>query len=240
LPHDPNFSDWLLKLDVQANTKSLGDPLGYGRIEYTYYQMAKDCGIEMSDCQLFEENGRGHFMTKRFDRINGEKQHIHSLCGIRHMNYENISEHSYSHLFEAARFLKLPQKEMEQLFTRMVFNVLARNCDDHTKNFSFVMDSLGKWKISPAYDLCYSYDQANVWVNGNMRINGKRNNITLLDILKEGSIQGIKNPKNIINKVFESVSAWRSLALRNSVKPELIKNIETSINENYKDFKKQK
>jgi len=240
LDHAKGFEHWLLKLDVKENSTYLGDPSGFGRIEYTYYEMAKICGIKMQECRLFEDNGRGHFMTKRYDRKNGNKLHTHSLCGIRHLNYENIMEHSYNHLFETARFLKIPYASKEQLFRRMAFNVAARNCDDHTKNFSFIMNNNGVWDATPAYDVCYSYDKTNPWVNGHMAINGKRQEITVEDLLNEGSKNGIKDSQHIIKNVLDGVSKWQELAKKNEVSKEYIVSIQKSINEVYTGLNKKK
>lgn len=228
-----DFDHWIIKLDVGKN-QQLGDPLGFGRIEYTYHQMATDSGVAMSECRLFEENGRGHFMTKRFDRKREKKLHTHTLHGLLHLNYENVDENAYKSLFGAARALKLGYPEKEQLFKRMVFNVLSSNCDDHTKNFSFLMNSKGIWNISPAYDICYSYDPANIWVNGNMRVNGKRVGITTNDILQEAKMQGIGNATAIIDQSLQSISQWSKLAKKNKISKPFIEQIQLSINQKYK------
>ncbi len=232
----PEFSHWILKLDVAKNTDVLGDTTGYGRVEYSYFQLAKEAGIEMSECRLWEDNGRGHFMTKRFDRVDGEKRHIHTLNGMRHINYENVLSHSYNQLFETARYLKLPYPQMEQLYRRMVFNVVMRNCDDHTKNFSFMMKEDGKWSITPAYDVTYSYDAENIWVNGHMAINGKRQGITRMDLLEEGKFQGIKQCPAIIDEIITVSQSWQEVAEQNKVPEDKIKGIQSSLYQAFKNL----
>jgi serine/threonine-protein kinase HipA len=187
------FEHWLIKLDGVTDSR-LGDSHGFGKVEYAYHLMAKDCGIEMMECQLFNENGRSHFMTKRFDREgNYTKHHIHTFCGIQHFDYNNLYGYSYEQLFQTMRILKLTYPEAEQMFRRMVFNVMATNYDDHTKNFSFRFKKDGKWELSPAYDVCYSYDPNNPWVSQHaLSINGKYLNITKADLMTIATANNIK------------------------------------------------
>ncbi|MEQ8685995.1 MAG: type II toxin-antitoxin system HipA family toxin [Imperialibacter sp.] len=234
LEHGPGFKHWLIKLDVGAGTNHLGDSAGFGRIEYAYFQMAKDAGVRMQDCRLMEENGRGHFMTARFDRQHGSKQHIHTLCGIRHFDYEDVSSHTYAHLFETARYLKLPYPDMEQLYRQMVFNVLGVNCDDHTKNFSFLLDQNKDWRAAPAYDVCYSYDPGNPWVNSNMAVNGKKTGITKKDLISEGKKNSIMRPEAIIDQVAEVVSRWPDYARASQVNQDFVGLIQSRIEERLK------
>ncbi len=234
LDHGPDFEQWLIKLDVGAGTNHLGDSAGFGRIEYTYFQMAKDAGIKMQNSRLMEENGRGHFMTARFDRQHGGKQHVHTLCGIRHFDYEDVASHSYGHLFETARYLKVPYADIEQLFRQMAFNVLSVNCDDHTKNFSFMLDQNKVWRAAPAYDVCYSYDPGNPWVNSNMAVNGKRTGITKKDLVSEGKKNSIMRPEAIIDQVSEVVSRWQAYAKANHVNQDFIKQVQSRIEERLK------
>lgn len=218
------FSHWLIKFDgIEDN--QIGTSLGYGRVEMAYYLMAKEAGIEMSDCRLLEENGRAHFMTKRFDRKNEkEKLHVQSFCAITHYDFNDILSYSYEQLFETMRSMFLPYSDAEQLFRRMVFNVMARNCDDHTKNFSFLMDQSGKWKLAPAFDLCHSYRPGSTWVSQHsLSINGKRQNISRNDFLQVAKKMNIKKANLIIDQVRESVSQWDSFAN------------QTSVNQNLKD-----
>ena len=205
------FEHWLIKLDGVSDAQ-FGSSHGFGRVEYAYYLMAKDCGIQMTECKLLEENGRAHFMTKRFDREKTNiKHHIQTFCGIRHFDYSNIYSYSYEQLFQTMRMLKMTYPEFEQMFRRMVFNVLATNCDDHTKNFSFLLKQSGKWELAPAYDVCYSFDPANVWVSQQtLSINGKHKNINKKDLMAIASANGIKNGEEIINNIFETVHGWES------------------------------
>ena len=210
----PNgFEHWLIKLDGVSDIQ-LGDTQGYGRVEMAYYLMAKACGINMMPCELLEENGRAHFMTKRFDRSEGNiKHHIQTFCAIKHFDYNEVNSFSYEQLFQTMRELRLSYQEAEEMFRRMVFNVLSRNCDDHTKNFSFLLKQNGKWELAPAYDICHAYKPDSIWVSQHaLSINGKRKNITLDDFLTIGKSMNIKNAKDIIKQVRESVSEWDKFA----------------------------
>ncbi len=233
LDHGKDFEHWIIKLDVGKDSLSLGQSFGYGRIEYTYYQLARDYGLEMSECRLMEDQGRGHFMTKRFDRVGGGsagKRHLHTLNGLRHLDYENVLSHSYNQLFEMARFLRISYAEQVQLFKQMVFNVVMRNCDDHTKNFSFMMGVDGVWMVAPSYDVSYSYDPNNVWVNGNMSVNGKRNAIGVEDLVAEGKRQGIKNCEEMIEEARDIAIRWESYATKNHVPEYMIIGVQASLN----------
>jgi len=188
------------------------NPLGIGRIEYAYYLMAKDSGIQMTECRLLYEGEFAHFMTKRFDRTDtGEKLHTQTLCAIAH--YDRDERYSYEQIFATMRKLYLPYKQMEQMYRRMVFNVLARNQDDHTKNHSFIMDKDGKWSLAPAYDICYSYSPTGKWTNRHqLSINGKRDEFTKADLLEVAKNANVKNAENIISQIAEVVSRWESYA----------------------------
>lgn len=210
----PNgFEHWLIKLDGVSDIQ-LGDTQGYGRVEMAYYLMAKACGINMMPCELLEENGRAHFMTKRFDRSEGNiKHHIQTFCAIKHFDYNEVHSFSYEQLFQTMRELRLSYQEAEEMFRRMVFNVLSRNCDDHTKNCSFRLKQNGTWELAPAYDICHAYKPDSIWVSQHaLSINGKRKNITLDDFLTIGKSMNIKNAKDIIMQVGETVSEWDKFA----------------------------
>lgn len=210
----PNgFEHWLIKLDGVSDIQ-LGDTQGYGRVEMAYYLMAKSCGINMMPCELLEENGRAHFMTKRFDRSEGNiKHHIQTFCAIKHFDYNEVNSFSYEQLFQTMRELRLSYQEAEEMFRRMVFNVLSRNCDDHTKNFSFLLKQNGTWELAPAYDICHAYKPDSIWVSQHaLSINGKRKNITLDDFLTIGKSMNIKNAKDIITQVGETVAEWDKFA----------------------------
>lgn len=224
LPLGADYDYFLIKIDG-ANETNLGEPSGFGRLEYTYSQMAKDCEIQMTDCSLYKDL---HFLTKRFDRdAHGEKLHIHSLCGLLGLDYHQVGHYSYEHYFMAARKLGLGQDVMEEVFRRMVFNVLVHNCDDHTKNFSFMMDQKGNWSLSPAFDLCYSYDNSNEWVNGhNMRVNGKRTEINYDDLIEVGKKFNIKKRKKIVENIKKVVDDFPEYAHKIKVKQSLIDEVE--------------
>jgi serine/threonine-protein kinase HipA len=207
------FSHWILKFDGVTD-QQFGTSYGYGRVEMAYHLMAKDAGIQMTECQLFEENGRAHFMTQRFDREPGKgKIHVQSFCAMAHYDFNNITGYSYEQLFETMRSLLLPYSDAEQLYRRMVFNVVARNCDDHTKNFAFLMDKTGHWKLAPAFDVCYSYRPGSEWVSQHsLSINGKRKDITRLDLVSVAKNMNIKKSEQIIDQIVEIVSRWNTYA----------------------------
>lgn len=216
------FSHWLLKFDGVTD-QQLGTSSGYGRVEMAYYLMAKEAAIEMTECRLLEENDRAHFMTKRFDREPGKgKLHVQSFCAIAHYDFNEITSFSYEQLFETMRSLLLPYADAEQLYRRMVFNVMARNCDDHTKNFSFIMDKTGQWKLSPAFDVCHSYRPGSTWVSQHsLSINGKRINITRNDLLQVAKKMNIKKADVIIDQVNAAVGKWNEFAEQTKVKKDL-------------------
>lgn len=207
------FEHWLIKLDTVSDVQ-FGASTGYGRIEMAYYLMAKAAGIEMMECRLYEENGRAHFMTKRFDREDGDqKHHIQTLCAMQHYDFNQITSFSYEQLFQTMRLLKLPYPQAEQLYRRMVFNVIARNCDDHTKNFAFRLKKEGDWELSPAYDICFAYRPDSDWVSQhNLSINGKRTYITREDLLTVAKSMNIKKANTIIQQIDQAVKKWYEFA----------------------------
>ena len=229
-----NYSHWIIKFDG-IKQKELGDPKGYGRIEFAYHNMAVDCGINMMECKLLEENERAHFMTKRFDRLNGnEKLHLQTLCAIAHYDYNDPNSYSYEQAFHVMRQLKLHYPDAEQLFRRMVFNVIAKNLDDHTKNISFLMDKSGRWTLAPAYDVTYAFNPESKWTRRHqLSINGKRDDITIEDLMTVGKEMNIKKSKEIINKIKEVVGAWpeyaRQAAIPKSQIEPISKNLRTNI-----------
>ena len=210
----PNgFTHWLIKFDGVTD-RQFGASSGYGRVEMAYHLMAVDAGIEMTECQLLEENGRAHFMTKRFDREDGNsKLHVQSFCAMRHYDFNEVNLYSYEQLFETMRILHLSYSQAEQLFRRMTFNVLSRNCDDHTKNFSFLMDKSGTWKLSPAYDICHAYRPNSDWVSQHaLSINNKRKNITKNDLLEVARQMNVKKAENIIIQIAGIIDKWNDYA----------------------------
>lgn len=224
---DEGFEHWLIKFDEVSDVQ-FGTSTGYGRIEMAYYKMATDFGIEMMESRLIEENNRVHFMTKRFDRLEGnQKIHSQTLCALQHYDFANITSYSYEQVFQTMRQLRLSYAEAEQMFKRMVFNVLARNCDDHTKNFSFLMTKEGKWKLAPAYDICFAYRPDSTWVSQhNLSINGKRKNITREDFLRVAEQNSIRNPNEVINSCLAVTSQWRTYASAYQVEQEKMTAIE--------------
>ena len=183
------------------------------------------------ESELLEENGRAHFMTKRFDREgNNIKHHIQTYCGIQHFDYNDMYSYSYEQLFQTMRQLKLTYPEAEQMFTRMVFNVMATNYDDHTKNFAFRLHKDKKWELAPAYDLCYSYDPSNLWVSHHsLSINGKRSDISGDDLMAIAKANSIKNPGKIIDKVVSVVCLWDDYAEKTKVRADLRKLIRNNL-----------
>ena len=203
-----NYEHWLLKFD------GIGGSHDYGKIEYAYYQLASRAGIEMSECRLLEENGRAHFMSKRFDRTpQGEKLHLQSLCALAHYDYRQAGAYGYEQAFRVMRELRLSHTAMEQQYRRMVFNVIARNQDDHTKNISFLMDQQGTWHLSPAYDITYSYNPEGEWTQQHqMSINGKRMNIQRDDLLQVANNLNIRAADKIIDEITNQLACWQKVA----------------------------
>ena len=216
------FEHWLIKFDGVSDAQ-FGTSMGYGRVEMAYYHMAIEAGIQMMECRLLEENGRAHFMTKRFDRAHGKgKIHVQTFCAIRHYDFNEITLYSYEELFETMRMLSLSYPEAQELFRRMVFNVMARNCDDHTKNFAFMMNTSGAWKLSPAYDVCHAYRPGSEWVSQHaLSMNGKRKNITRKDLIAVGKSMNIKNTEEIMDKVAIAVSNWDDYAILVNIEDKL-------------------
>lgn len=224
------FEHWLLKLDGVSG-EQFGESSGWGRVEYAYYLMAIDSEIEISKCQLLEENGRTHFMTKRFDREGNVKHHIQSLCGLQHYDFNDMYGYSYEQVFQTMRLLRLTYPEAEQMFRRMVFNVLATNYDDHTKNFSFILKKDEKWRLAPAYDLCFSYDPTNHWVSKQtLSVNGKRLEITKEDLMTIAKDNNIKKGEKIIEDINSVVKSWNKYAARAEVRNDLKERINGNLN----------
>ncbi|MBC2712114.1 MAG: type II toxin-antitoxin system HipA family toxin [Desulfosarcina sp.] len=219
------YDYWILKFDG-VDDLELGRTKGYGRIEYAYYLMAKNAGIEMTECRLLEESGRAHFLTRRFDRHNSRKIHLQSLCGIAHFDFNMAGAYSYEQAFGVMRKLRLTKAEAIQQYQRMVFNVIARNQDDHTKNISFLMDTNGQWKLSPAYDVTYSHNPAGKWTNRHqMSINGKQDQFVLDDLVRVGRSISISKPMDIISKVKDAVRQWPMFARKAGVRENHIQEI---------------
>ncbi len=228
------FEHWIMKFDGIADSQ-FGASKGYGRVEMAYYLMATSAGINMTSCTLYEENGRAHFMTKRFDREGNEKLHMQSFCALQHYDFNEVNSYSYEQLFETMRLLNLPYSDAQQLFRRMVFNVLARNCDDHTKNFAFLMNKNGQWSLSPAFDICHAYRPQSTWVSQHaLSIEGKRTDFELKDFVNLAANMNIKKPLEIIEEVKQAVAQWQHFAKQVEVDKTLTKAIESTLL--YKNF----
>ncbi|MDX2422258.1 MAG: type II toxin-antitoxin system HipA family toxin [Amphritea sp.] len=230
------FTHYLMKFDGVSehnkNQETFGDPLGYGAMEFVYHLMANKCGVDMMPCRLLHEGNRRHFITQRFDRIKNSKVHVQTLNGLAHVDYKKPGAFSYAELFGIARQLKLSAVEAEQLFKRMTFNIIARNHDDHSKNFAFILKK-DKWSLAPAYDLAYSYKPGSKWVNSHwMSLNGKRDNFTRSDFYSLEKLSPVFNKKkidNIIDATIEHVSTWRQLAEEWDVPKTLIDEIQENL-----------
>lgn len=209
----PGFDYYLIKLDGVSAIAGFKDTGNHGRLEYSFYKLAKACGIEMTDCSLIEENGRAHFLTKRFDRNNGKKIHMQTLCGMAHFDYRIHRAYSYEQAFNVMRVLRLPYSAAQEMFRRMVFNVVVRNQDDHTKNISFLMGEDGIWRLSPAYDMCYAFNPKGGWTaTHQMSINGKFDDITRQDLITFAHQNNIKDAAQVIDEIAEAASHWPDLA----------------------------
>ena len=224
------YEHWLIKLDGVSDVQ-LGDTQGYGRVEMAYHTMAIDCGIEMMDCQLLEENGRAHFMTKRYDRQGGRtKHHVQTWCAMEHYDFNEMGSFSYEQLFQTMRKLGLDYQEAEQMYRRMCFNVIARNCDDHTKNFSFRMIKDQDWTLAPAYDICHAYRPDSIWVSQHaLSINGKRKDHSRTDLLTVARSMNIKKANKIIDEITHTVGQWATYATAQNVHPDKMKAITPTL-----------
>lgn len=217
------FEHYIIKLDGVSAEAEFRETQNFGRLEYSFYLLAKESGIEMSDSFLLEENGRAHFMTKRFDRDGGKKIHMQTLCGLAHYDYHMPRVYSYEQAFNVMRTLHLSYSEAQQMFRRMVFNVVIRNQDDHTKNISFLMDRHGKWKLSPAYDIGFAFNPKGDWTASHqMSINGKFDKLTRQDLLRFAEKNNIKEAKEIIEEVTEIAMRWSKIAHEVGVPSQMI------------------
>jgi serine/threonine-protein kinase HipA len=230
----PGFEHWLLKFDGVGKDEELGTGEGYGRIEFAYYLMATAAGIRMSDSRLLEENGRAHFMTKRFDRevIGGKtlKHHIQTLCAINHLDFRQRGTHDYSQLFMTASELGLDDDALSQIFRRMAFNVMGRNCDDHTKNFGFILRQEQPWNLSPAYDVTHAYNPMGEWTYQHlMSVNQKFKDISKADLLEVASRFSVRRPENVLSDVRSAIDSWSQFARRANLSPSLQKRVANDL-----------
>jgi serine/threonine-protein kinase HipA len=228
------FRHWLLKFDgvSRSGDHGLSDPEGWGAVEYAYSKMARAAGIEMTECRLLEENGRRHFMTRRFDRPdNGEKLHAQSVSALEHVSYNEPGAYSYEQALLLIRRLGLGTPIVEQQFRRMVFNVVARNQDDHVKNIAFLMDRQGAWSLAPAYDVIWAWKPGNLWLDSHqMSINGKRTGFTVADLRAVAAVAGLKRGRAaaILAEVAAVVAGWREIAAEVGVDEQMAEQIADS------------
>ncbi|HTX30086.1 MAG TPA: type II toxin-antitoxin system HipA family toxin [Solirubrobacteraceae bacterium] len=239
---DPGFEHWLVKFDGVVNNKdkdTLADPQGYGAVEFAYSLMARDIGIVMTECRLLEEGGRRHFMTRRFDRgRDGSKRHMQSLGALAHLDFNQPGANSYEQAFDAMRRLGLPHQDIEQLFVRMVFNIVARNQDDHVKNIAFLMDRAGVWSLAPAFDMTYAYRPSSRWTGQHqMSVNGKRDEFALEDFDAAGRVAALPQgrARRIVHDVVEVVSQWDTYAERVNVNEELHRGVAAALRLQFPD-----
>ena len=222
----PGFDHWLLKFDV-GNDRTLGTTAGFGRIEYAHYLMATAAGVDMGSCRLLEENGRAHFMTKRFDREGNRKVHLHSLCGLAHLDFNTPHVHGYEQYLRSILQMKLGAKAIEQAWLRCAFNVAAVNCDDHTKNLAFLMDETGAWRLAPAFDMCFAHNPGvDKWTRTHqMLVNGKAWDMTGQDLIDLGAEFGVNQPRIWLERIADAIGRWPEFAKNAGVPPAKVKHI---------------
>ena len=228
------FTHWLIKFDgVDGNRdKELADPLGFGRVEHAYGEMARAAGISLPRIRLLEEGGRAHFMTQRFDRVDGGKLHQQSLTALGHFDFNHAGGYGYEQALRLMRELALPHPQLVELFRRAVFNIVARNQDDHTKNISFLMDRSGQWSLSPAYDITYAYNPAGAWTSTHqMTLNGRRDGFTRADVAKFASAADLSTAEGlrILDAIRDVVSEWRTFAKESGVAEAMAKEVERNL-----------
>lgn len=230
VPVGDGFEHWLLKLDGVGEDLALGAGLQYGRIEFAYYLMAIDAGIKMMPSRLLFENGRAHFMTKRYDRYGNTKHHAQTLCALKELDFNLIGAHSYNQYFETIVGLGLDDLSLQEGFRRMVFNVMAANCDDHTKNFSFLLKESGKWQLAPAYDITHAHNPNNKWLKQHlMSVNGKFSDIHVSDMMAVADLYKIKSAHSIIDDVISAVNRWEYFAQKAKLPKEQIEKIGSDL-----------
>lgn len=213
------FEHWLLKFDGMGADHELGSGQDYGRIEYAYHLMARAAGLNMSECRLLHEGGRAHFMTRRFDRApGGVRHHVQTLCAMAHLDYRLKGTHAYAQCFSTIRQLGLPWEDLEEAFRRMVFNVMTRNCDDHTKNLSFRLRQGHGWELAPAYDVTFAHNPQGEWTHQHlMSVNGRFKGFTVDDLLVEAERWGVGSAPRVIREVRQAVMGWPEFAQKAGV-----------------------
>lgn len=217
---EDGFEHWLLKFDGMGEDRELGGSQDYGRIEYAYYKMATAAGIRMSPCRLLEENERAHFMTRRFDRDGNRKHHMQTLCAMAHLDYKQKASHDYNQLFQTIDQLRLGYEAKEEAFRRMAFNVMAANCDDHTKNFSFLLRENEGWTLAPAYDVTHAHNPKGERTSQHlMSVNGRFADITRQDLLAVADRFGIGTAAKVLKQIGDVLMAWPDFAASANVSP---------------------
>lgn len=234
LDQPTGFTHWLLKFDgVDGNRdKELADPLGYGHVEHAYAQMAKAAGIDVPRTRLLEEQGRAHFMTERFDRVNGDRLHLQSLTALGHFDFNMAGAYSYEQSIDVMRKLRLSNADLVEQFRRAVFNVVGRNQDDHTKNISFLMDRRGQWRLSPAYDITYAYNPEGAWTSAHqMTLNGKRDDFERNDIARFATAVDLTEVEGLrlLDQILDVVANWATFARDAGVAPQMIAEVERNL-----------
>lgn len=229
----PGFESWILKFDGVADT-AFGDPQGFGRVEYAYHKMAVAAGITMRPCHLLEEEGRAHFMTRRFDRDDkGGKVHMQSLCALAHYDFNAAGEYGYEQALSTVQRLRLGYPALREMYRRMLFNVLARNQDDHTRNIAFLMNQQGTWSLAPAFDMVWAYNSKGTWTNRHqMTVNGKRDGFERKDLLAVAEQFGIKGAADILDEVASAVARWPGFAKEWGVHTALMHKISSTLRVN--------
>jgi serine/threonine-protein kinase HipA len=229
VPVSEGFEPWILKFDG-IDDRELGDPRGFGRVEFAYHLMAKEAGIAMSECRLLEEGGRAHFMTRRFDRDGaGNKIHMQTLCAMCHYDFNMPGAYSYEQAFAAIQNLGLGHDSLREMFRRMVFNLVARNQDDHTRNIAFCMDHQGRWSLAPAYDIMWAYRPDGQWTSRHqMRVNGKQDDFSRKDVAAAANQFHIKDVSAVIDRTVEVLSRWPSFARKAGVPDRMTQTIGSS------------
>ncbi|MDA8390565.1 MAG: type II toxin-antitoxin system HipA family toxin [Gammaproteobacteria bacterium] len=223
------YAHWIIKFDGVGDLE-LGQTQDYGRIEYAYSLMAKAAGITMTECRLLQENGRAHFLTQRFDRTAQGKRHLQSLCGLAHFDFNAAGAYGYEQVFEVMRRLRLPRAAAVEQYRRMIFNVVARNQDDHTKNIAFLMDRDGQWQLAPAFDMIYAHNPRGRWTSRHqMTINGKREGFVRDDLLAVGRSLGLHAPGQILEEIVDTVGRWPDYARAAGVDPERTREIHAAL-----------
>jgi serine/threonine-protein kinase HipA len=233
VPAPPGFEHWVLKLDGVGVDRDMGLSGSYGRIEYAYHRMARAAGIEMNECRLLEEGGRAHFMTRRFDRTDGGgKVHMQTMCGLAQLDFRLRGTHDYAQLFLLGEQLGFPVDTRTEMFRRMVFNIAAANCDDHTKNFSFLLLQGGDWRLSPAYDVTHAHSATSRWTHEHlMAVNGKRAGIQREDVVEVGDRFAVPGYKDAVADVIDAVTGWPTFAGEAAVPDQLVDAIALDIEE---------